>query len=131
MSEINRIKNDTQGKYNGNETEYILQVLDSENLDRKKNPFVNRLEKKYAEVFQTKYAIAHNSCTSALHTCLVAAGVKAGDEVISPGHTVIMNSFVTLYMNAIPVYVDIDPNTFNMNPDDLERKITPKINHKE
>ena len=126
MSEINRIKNDTQGKYNGNETEYILQVLDSENLDRKKNPFVNRLEKKYAEVFQTKYAIAHNSCTSALHTCLVAAGVKAGDEVISPGHTVIMNSFVTLYMNAIPVYVDIDPNTFNMNPDDLERKITDK-----
>ena len=75
MSEINRIKNDTQGKYNGNETEYILQVLDSENLDRKKNPFVNRLEKKYAEVFQTKYAIAHNSCTSALHTIFLSLGL--------------------------------------------------------
>ena len=51
MNELNRIKNDIQGKYNGNETEYILQVLDSENLDRKKNPFVNRLEKKYSKGF--------------------------------------------------------------------------------
>jgi len=126
MNYIDKIKNDNNGKYNGTEIDYILQVLDSENLERKKNPFVNRLEKKYADIFQTKYAIAHNSCTSALHTCLVAAGVKPGDEVISPGHTVIMNSFVTLYMDAIPVYVDINPDTFNMDPEDLERKITDK-----
>ncbi len=123
---MDKIKNDNNGKYNGTEIDYILEVLDSENLQRKKNPFVSRLEKKYSEVFLSKYSIAHNSCTSALHTCLIAAGVKPGDEVISPGHTVIMNSFVTLYMNAIPVYVDIDPDTFNMDPNDLEKKITSK-----
>ena len=45
MNKINLIQNNTHGKYNGNESEYILEVLDSENLDRKRNPFVNRLEK--------------------------------------------------------------------------------------
>ena len=120
------IKNNEYGKYNGNELDYILEVLDSENMARKSNPYVNRFEKKFGQVFKSKYSIAHNSGTSALHSCLVAAGVKPGDEVISPAHTVIMNSFVTLYMNAVPVYVDIDPYTFNMDPKDLERKITKK-----
>jgi len=120
------IKNNPNGKYNGNELDYILEVLDSENMERKSNPYVNRFEKKFGKVFESKYSIAHNSGTSTLHSCLVAAGVKPGDEVISPAHTVIMNSFVTLYMNAVPVYVDIDPDTFNMDPEDLERKITKK-----
>ena len=120
------IKNNPYGKYNGNELDYILEVLDSENMERKSNPYVNRFEKKFSEVFQSKYAIAHNSGTSTLHSCLVSLGVLHGHEVISPAHTVIMNSFVTLYMNAVPVYVDIDPYTFNMDPEDLERKITDK-----
>ena len=123
---MSNIKSNPYGKYNGNELDYILEVLDSENMERKSNPYVNRLEEKFSEVFQSKYSIAHNSGTSTLHSCLVAAGVKPGDEVISPAHTVIMNSFVTLYMNAIPVYVDIDPDTFNIDPGDLERKITNK-----
>ena len=89
------VKNNPNGKYNGNELDYILEVLDSENMERKSNPYVNRFEKKFGEVFKSKYSIAHNSGTSTLHSCLVAAGVKPGDEVISPAHTVIMNSFVT------------------------------------
>jgi len=120
------VKKNPYGKYNGNEMDYILEVLDSENMERKSNPYVNRFEKKFGKVFKSKYSIAHNSGTSTLHSCLVAAGVKPGDEVISPAHTVIMNSFVTLYMNAIPVYVDINPETFNMSPVDLEKKITKK-----
>ena len=123
---MNNIKDNPYGKYNGKELDYILEVLDSENMNRKVNPYVNRFEKKFSEVFQSKYAIAHNSGTSTLHSCLVAVGVGEGDEVISPAHTVIMNSFVTLYMNAVPVYVDIDPDTFNMCPKDLESKITNK-----
>ena len=123
---MNNIKDNPYGKYNGKELDYILEVLDSENMNRKVNPYVNRFEKKFSEVFQSKYAIAHNSGTSTLHSCLVAVGVGEGDEVISPAHTVIMNSFVTLYMNAVPVYVDIDPHTFNMDPEDLERKITDR-----
>ena len=123
---MNNIKENPHGKYNGNELDYILEVLDSENMERKSNPYVNRLEEKFCEVFQSKYSIAHNSGTSTLHSCLIAAGVKPGDEVISPAHTVIMNSFVTLQVGAKPVYVDIDSDTFNMCPKDLERKITDR-----
>ena len=123
---MNNVKDNPYGKYNGNELDYILEVLDSENMDRKSNPYVNRFEEKFSEVFKSKYSIAHNSGTSTLHSCLVALGVEPGDEVISPAHTVIMNSFVTLYMGATPVYVDIDPDTFNMCPKDLDRKITSK-----
>ena len=125
-TKIDYIKDNPYGKYNGNELDYVLDVLDSEDMDRKSNPYVNRFEKKFGKVFKSKYSIAHNSGTSTLHSCLVAAGVECGDEVISPAHTVIMNSFVTLHMGAIPVYVDIDPDTFNMCPKDLEKKITSK-----
>ena len=71
-----------ENKYNGNELDYILKVLDSEDQDRKETPFVQRLENLATKVFQSKYAIAHNSGTSTLHTCLVAAGIKPGDELI-------------------------------------------------
>ena len=126
LHRINKIKNDPYGKYNGNEINYLLECMDSEDLGSKENPFVQRLEKKFCDVFGVKYAIAHNSGTSTLHTCLAAAGVGFGDEVISPAHTVIMNATTTLHQNAIPVFADIDPDTFNIDPLDIERKITSK-----
>ena len=84
------------------------------------------MEAAFAECIGTRYAIAHNSGTSTLHTCLVALDVGYGDEVISPAQTVIMNSFVTLFQNAIPVYADVDADTFNIDPKDIERKISAK-----
>ena len=65
-----------------------------------------------------------NSGTSTLHAALEACGVKEGDEVISPALTVIMDTTATIHANAIPVYVDIDPRTFTMDPNDLQNKIT-------
>ncbi|UCF13663.1 MAG: DegT/DnrJ/EryC1/StrS family aminotransferase [Thermoplasmatales archaeon] len=123
---MNDLKSDSYGKYNGNELEYVSRVLDSEDIENKKNPWVKRFEKAFTEKFNRKYAIAHNSGTSTLHTCLAAAGVGAWDEVISPAQTVIMNSFAILYQNAIPVYADIDRDTFNIDPIDIERKITKR-----
>ena len=114
------------GKYNGNEQKYVNMVLDSENLEVRKNPFSKRFEKAFAERFGMKYAIAHNSGTGTLHSCLASLGVGAGDEVISPAQTVIMLSFATLYLNAIPVYADIDSETFNIDPEDIVSKITNK-----
>ena len=67
-----------------------------------------------------------NSGTSTLHAALEAAGVGPGDEVISPAITVIMDSTATIHANAIPVYADVDPRTFNMDPKDVEKKITKK-----
>ena len=72
---MNNIKDNPYGKYNGKELDYILEVLDSENMDRKANPYVNRFEKKFGEVFQNKYAIAHNSGTSTWTTIETNTGL--------------------------------------------------------
>ncbi len=114
------------GKYTGNELRYVKAVLQSDLRSATGGSWNKRLETTFARKFKSKYAIAHNSGTSALHSCLKAAGVKPGDEIISPALTVIINTFVTLYMNAVPVYADIDPETFTIDPKDLERKITKR-----
>jgi len=113
-------------KYTGSELKYIKEVLESDMRSATGGSWNKRLETMFAQKFGVKYAIAHNSGTSALHSCLSAAGVGPGDEVISPALTVIMNTFAILYQNAIPIYTDIDPETFNINPKDIERKITPR-----
>ncbi|MBI2860204.1 MAG: DegT/DnrJ/EryC1/StrS family aminotransferase [Chloroflexi bacterium] len=109
------------GKYAGNELKYVKSFLDNE-----KKPWTLLLEKAFAERFGARYAIAHNSGTSALHSCLATAGVGPGDEVISPALTVIMDALVTLHQNAVPVFADIDPDTFNIDPADIRRKITSR-----
>jgi len=119
-------KDKETSKYGGNELEYLKQALKADTGIENPVHWNKRLEKMFAERFGVKYAIAHNSGTSALHSCLWAAGVGPGDEVISPAITVIMNTLTTLHQNAVPVYVDVDPETFNMDIKDLERKITPR-----
>ena len=116
----------TLTKYLGNELEYLSKVLESEHWSSTSGTWNTILEDSFSEKFQSEYAIAMNSGTATLHSALHAVGVRPGDEVISPALSVIMNTSSTIQCGAIPVYVDIDPRTFNMNPEDLERKITPK-----
>ena len=123
---LEKVTKNPFGKYNGNEARYVLEVLDSENPKNKELPWATRLEDAFAKKMGLKYAVAHNSGTSTLHSCLVAAGVVAGDEVIVPAQTVIMCGWAPIYHNASPVYVDSDPQTSNMVPEDVRRKITPK-----
>jgi len=119
QGEVESLKGHQLSKYMGNELKYVKEFLDN-----KKIPWTLRLEEAFARRFGVSYAIAHNSGTSALHSCLAAAGVGPGDEVISPALTVIMDALVTLHQNAVPVFADIDPDTFNVSPDDVRRKIT-------
>ena len=114
------------GKFIGNEHKYIFEFLDSENPGNKEKPWVGRFENAFAKRFGRKFAIAHNSGTATLHSCLDAAGVYDGDEVIMPAQTVSMLAFVTLIQRAIPVFVDIDPDTFNLSPEDVGRKISDR-----
>lgn len=113
--------NHQRRKYTGNELRYVKEFLDN-----KKIPWTLRLEKAFAQRFGIRYAIAHNSGTSALHSCLAAAGVGPGDEVISPALTVIMDALVTLHQNAVPIFADINPDTFNIDPNDIRRKVTKR-----
>lgn len=104
----------------------MTQALDSEDERNKTHPWTQRLEAEFCKILRARYGVAHNSGTSALHSCLAAAGVGPGDEVISPALTVIMDSYAALHLGAIPVFADVDPGTQNIDPHDVRRKITDR-----
>jgi len=87
---------------------------------------VRELEEKFAKLCGTKYAIAVNSGTAALHTSLHASGIKEGDEVITTPFTFISTANSILMQGAKPIFVDIDENTFNIDPAKIAEKITGK-----
>ena len=79
-------------------------------------PKVIEFEKEFADFVGAKYGIATNSGTSALHVALLAAGVGEGDEVITTPFTFAATGNSILYTGAKPVFVDIDPDTFTLDP---------------
>jgi dTDP-4-amino-4,6-dideoxygalactose transaminase len=87
---------------------------------------VDAFEQEFAAYQQARHTIGVNSGTSALHLALLAAGVGPGDEVITVPFTFVATVAAILYAGAKPVYVDIDPVTFNMDPSLIERAITPR-----
>ncbi len=113
-------------RFNGKELDYLKEVIDSGNASSTVGSMNNRFEKAFAEKVGCKYAITFNSGTSTLHAALHACNVHAGDEVIIPPITVISNFDVIIAQNAIPVFADVNPNTFNIDPEDIRRKITTK-----
>jgi dTDP-4-amino-4,6-dideoxygalactose transaminase len=89
-------------------------------------PKVGQFEQMFAEYIGTRHALALNSCTAALHLSMLAAGVKAGDEVITTPLTFAATANVIVHVGARPVFADVDPKTLNINPIEIEKKITPK-----
>ncbi len=113
-------------RFSGNELKYLREVVDSGFGSGTSGSMNNRFENAFAKKCGAKYAISFNSGTSTLHAALAALDVNAGDEVIVPPLTVISNVSVILAQNAVPVFADIDPDTFNISPKDIEKKITKK-----
>jgi perosamine synthetase len=89
-------------------------------------PEVAALEKEFAAYTGAKYACAVSSGTTALHLALLAVGVQPGDEVITVSHSFIATANSIRYCGAVPVFVDIDRRTFNMDPAHIADAITPK-----
>jgi perosamine synthetase len=87
-------------------------------------PKVREFENKFAQIHKVKHAIAVSNCTTALHLALVALGVKEGDEVIVPAFTWVSTANAVMYCNAKPIFIDIDPTTFNIDITQLKSKIT-------
>jgi dTDP-4-amino-4,6-dideoxygalactose transaminase len=106
------------------ECEAVLRVLRSGHLVQGK--VVQEFEERFAAVCDVPYAIATTSGTTALHLALLAHGIGPGDEVITPSFSFIASANAALYVGATPVFVDIDPDTLNLDPDDVEAKITPR-----
>jgi len=102
----------------------VLEVLNSGNLSL--GPKHKEFEEKFAKIAGTKYACSVSSGTAGLHLAMIAANIKVGDEVITSPFSFVASANCILYMNAKPVFVDIDPLTYNMNPNSIEAAITPR-----
>ncbi|HXR76501.1 MAG TPA: DegT/DnrJ/EryC1/StrS family aminotransferase [Bryobacteraceae bacterium] len=85
---------------------------------------VASFEREFAETVAAPHACAVSNCTTALHLTLLAAGVRAGDEVVTVSHSYIATANSIRYCGGVPVFVDIDPTTFNMDPNLVEAAIT-------
>jgi dTDP-4-amino-4,6-dideoxygalactose transaminase len=106
------------------EKQAVLEVLDSGMLAQ--GPKVKAFEEAFAELCGVAHAIATSSGTTALHLALLALDIGPGDEVITSPFTFIASANSVLYTGAKPVFVDIEPATFNLDPARLEAAITPR-----
>ncbi len=104
--------------------EMVMKVMESKILWGSTAPQVTALEKEWAEYVGTQYVLACNSGTAGLHMAVAAAGISPGDEVITPSLTFVATQMVVLQHNAIPVFVDVDPRTFNIDVKKIKEKIT-------
>ena len=106
----------------------VNKVLDSNRLSY--GPMTRRFEQEFAQLHNSKFAVFTNSGTSALHIAIAAMkeeyGWKDGDEILVPAVTFVATSNTVVYNNMKPVFVDVDPNSFNIDPKKLERKINSK-----
>lgn len=89
-------------------------------------PRVAEFEEKFAAYVGSKYAVAVSNCTTALHLCMIVAGVGKGDEVICPSMSYIATANSIMYVGATPVFAEIDPANYNLDIKDVEKKITSK-----
>lgn len=106
------------------ELDEIKTVLDSGWVSQ--GPKVKEFEEKCANYLGVKYAVAVNNCTAALHLALLSIGIKKGDEVLVADFTFPATGHSVLYCGAKPVFVDVDPKTYNIDPELIEEKITDK-----
>ncbi len=104
----------------------VMGVLDRGVLSGPFAPEVRGLEREFADYIGARFALATNSGTAALHVAMAAAGIGPGDEVITPAFSFVATAMSVLHHNAIPTFVDIEPETFGIDPDKLEAAITPR-----
>lgn len=110
---------------NGNEKKYLCECIDTGWISSE-GPFVKEFEQKMSATVGRKYGIAVSNGTAALEVAVQALGIGEGDEVIMPAFTIISCAMAVTKLGAIPVLVDSDIYTWNMNVNEIEDKITPR-----
>ncbi len=110
---------------NGNEKKYLCECIDTGWISSE-GPFVKEFEQKMSATVDRKYGVAVSNGTAALEVAVQALGIGEGDEVIMPAFTIISCAMSVTKVGAIPVLVDSDLYTWNMNIQEIEAKITPK-----
>jgi perosamine synthetase len=109
----------------GNEEEYVVDAIRSSWISSL-GPYVGRFEAEFAHICGTRAAIAVSNGTTALHLALAALNVRPGDEVIVPSLTFVATANAVRYVGAEPVFVDVEPETWCIDPEGIEAAITPR-----
>jgi perosamine synthetase len=112
-----------QPTLSGNEKKYVVECLDSTWISSK-GKFIAKFEEEFSTFLNIKYSASVSNGTVALHVALLALGIGPGDEVIVPSFTYIASVNAIYYTGATPVFVDSDPVTWQMNPEEVKQKIT-------
>ena len=105
-----------------NDIRAVSEVLRSDRITQ--GPKIDEFERKLSNYCDAQYAVAVNSGTAALHIACLAAGIDCGDEVITSPNTFVASANCAIYCGAKPVFADIDPNTYNISPIEIQKRIT-------
>jgi len=108
------------------EMDAVMTVLSSKRLSQLTSEKVSEFEEAFASYYGVDHAVAVNSGTSALHVALAAAGLGPGDSVILPPYTFIATANAILHQHCLPIFADVDPKTYNIDPEQLEKRVTEK-----
>ena len=109
----------------GRELEYVTDAITTGWISSS-GGYVDKFERRFAEYVGVRHAVTTTSGTTALHLALVAAGVGPGDEVLIPAFTMISTAAAVCYTGAKPVLVETDPVSWNLDAQDVARKLTPR-----
>ncbi len=113
-------------RYGDEEMTQLKEAIDQGSLFYAHGKKVYGMEAAFAKKVQAKHAVASTSGTAAIHAACMAAGISPGDEVIVPPITDMGTVLPVLWQGAIPIFVDLDPRTYNMDPAAVMKAITPK-----
>lgn len=116
----------TGKRFGEEELQQLKEALEQNTLFYWYGEKVKTFTQKFADMYGTKYCVATSSGTAGIHVALGAVGISCGDEVITSPITDMGTVIGILYQNAIPVFADLDPHTYNMDPKSIEKCITPK-----
>ncbi len=109
----------------GKESAYVAECLETTWISSVGH-FITDFETAFAEIAGTRHVVATNNGTTALHLALTALGIGPGDEVIVPTLTYIATANAVVYCGGTPVFADVEPDTMNLDPEDVRRRITDR-----
>lgn len=108
------------------EKKYVMECLDNQFETSKGSFFTNKIERKFCDLHHVNHSISHCNGTATLHNALNSLGIKEGDEVIVPPLTMSSTAISVLLNGSVPIFSDVDKETFNLDPKSIENFITPK-----
>ncbi|MCL2527541.1 MAG: DegT/DnrJ/EryC1/StrS family aminotransferase [Defluviitaleaceae bacterium] len=116
----------TGKRFTSEEVNEVTELLQGNSLFYRNGGKTAKMEERMCELYCMQYAVACSSGTAAVHIAVAALGIGPGDEVLMPAITDMGSIIGVLYQGAIPIFLDMDQDTFNFDINDLEKKITPK-----